>query len=137
MLWREKVRTGNRAARAKVLLVVGGGASESDAIVADLQARGEFQILRAANAEGAELILRDSQVALALACADAAVPDIERLVAAVQRTGRSIPVLAIRPPRSALSERYAQLGVAVLRSPLLPDALARSLEVVLGLKNGG
>ena len=117
-----------------MLLVLGAAGLESDAMLADLQARGEFQILRAASAERAEEMLRESHVALALACAEAPVPEIERLVAAVQRTGRSIPVLAIRPARSTDPDRCARLGVAVLRAPLLPDALARSVEVVLGLK---
>jgi len=102
-------------------------------MLAELKARGEFHILRAADAGRAEALLRESPVALALACAEAPVPEIERLVAAVQRTGRSIPVLAIRSARSADPDRCAQLGVAVLRAPLLPDALLRSVEVVLGL----
>ena len=116
-----------------MLLVLGAGGPESDAVLADLQGRGQFQILRAADAGRAETLLRESPVSLALACAEAAVRDIERLVAAVRRSGRAIPVLAIRSARSADPDRCAELGVAVLRAPLLPDALARSVEVVLGL----
>jgi hypothetical protein len=73
-------------------------------------------------------------VSLVLACPEAPVPEIERLVAAVERSKRGIPVLAIRNARSGDADRWSQLGVGVLRAPLLPDALARSVEVVLGLK---
>ena len=131
------MRTGNKPARNKVLLVLGAGGPESEAVLADLMARGEFQGLRAADGDGAEALLRDSQVSLALVCAEVPVPEIERLVASVRRTGRGIPVLAIRPARSADPDRCAELGVAVLRSPLLPDALVRSVEVVLGLTRHG
>ena len=131
------MRSGNKGARPKVVLVLGGGAAESDALFADLQAHGDFQILRAASGERAEILLREAPVSLALACADAAVTEIERLVAAIERTGRAIPVLAIRSARSTDPDRCAELGVAVLRAPLLPDALARSVEVVLGLKKHG
>ncbi len=141
--WRETcfapfaVRNGTKAGRGKVLLVLGGGMPESEALLADLQARGEFQLLRAATGDRAESMLLDAPVSLVLACAEASIPEIERLVAAVRRTGRATPVLAIRNVRSGEAERCAQLGVGVLRSPLLPDALVRSVEVVLGLKSHG
>jgi hypothetical protein len=128
------VGTGNKSARMKLLLVLGAGASESDALLADLETRGGFQLLRAANSELAETLLRDSPISLALACPETPAPEIERLVAAVERSRRGIPILAIRSARSAWPDRWAELGVGVLRSPLLPDALARSVEVVLGLK---
>jgi DNA-binding response OmpR family regulator len=128
------VGNGNRPARPTLLLVLGAGAPESDALLADLATRGGFQLLRAANSDLAEALLRDSPVSLALACPEAPAVEIERLVAAVERSRRSIPVLAIRSARSAWPDRWAELGVGVLRSPLLPDALARSVEVVLGLK---
>jgi len=128
------VGNGTKGARGKLLLVLGAGASESDSVLADLVSRGGFQLLRAANSELAETLLRDSPVSLALACPETPASEIERLVAAVERVGRTIPILAIRRARSAWPDRWAELGVGVLRSPLLPDALARSVEVVLGLK---
>lgn len=128
------VGNGNRPGRAKLLLVLAAGASESDSLLADLAARGGFQLLRAASSDLAETLLRDSPVSLALACPETPALEIERLVAAVERSRRSIPVLAIRSARAAWPDSWAELGVGVLRTPLLPDALARSVEVVLGLK---
>lgn len=127
---------GNRPGRAKLVLVLGAEASESDSLLADLAARGGFQLVRAATTELAEALLRESPVSLALACPETPALEIERLVAAVERSRRSIPVLAIRSARAAWPDRWAELGVGVLRSPLLPDALARSVEVVLGMKKG-
>jgi DNA-binding response OmpR family regulator len=128
------VRTNNgKAARAKLLLVLGAMA-ESEALLAELEARDDFQLVRAADGDLAETLLRDSPVSLVLACPETPVPEIERLVAAVRRSRRGIPVLAIRNASSGEAYRWAELGVGVLRAPLLPDALARSVEVVLGLK---
>lgn len=129
------MKAGNKpATRAKLLLVLGDGASESEAFLAGLQGRGGFQLVRASTAEIAEVVLRDFPVSLALACAQTPADEIERLVAAMERTRHAVPVLAIRHAHSGEAERWAQLGVGILRSPLLPDALVRSVEVVLDLK---
>ena len=52
----------------------------------------------------------------------------------VERTRRGIPVLVIRNRHSGDPDSWAELGIGVLRCPLLPEALPRSVLVVLGLK---
>jgi hypothetical protein len=44
------------------------------------------------------------------------------------------PVLAVRARRAELPGEWSARGVAVLRMPLLADVLARSVDVVLGMK---
>jgi DNA-binding response OmpR family regulator len=135
MLCLEAVKAAKRSsASARILLVLGNGMSESDGLLAGLEARDGFRLVRAANAELAEAVLRESAVSLALACPETPASEVERLVAAIERSGGGVPVLAIRQARSAETDRLAGLGIGILRSPLLPDALSRSVEVVLGLK---
>ena len=125
---------GKAGARAKqVLLIFGDTISDSDGLLADLQASG-FNLVRAATIDNAESVLRKSPVALAIAFPEAATAAVEQLVSVVGRTRRGTPVLALRNPHSGVPECWVELGIGVLRCPLLPDALTRSVEVVLGLK---
>jgi hypothetical protein len=134
MLQPGRVKTVHRQSRLKLVLVLGSGAPDSDGLLAGLQAHAGFRVLRAIDSGVAEMLLRESPIALALAWRDAAVEEIESLVAAIRRSRLEIPVLAIRAARSSDAGHWEQLGVAVLREPLLPDALVRSVEVVLGLR---
>lgn len=109
--------------RASKLLLVFGATPAEEALLADLAARG-FGLARAATAGAVEAALREQPVALVLVCPEASLEDA---AAAVER---GVPVLALRDRKS---EERAVKGVGVLRLPLLPDALARSVEVVLGL----
>lgn len=127
----EAARKGGSA--KKVLLVLVDGSSESDGVIADLQGKG-FELIRTPTIENAESVLRDVPISLAIICPEAATAAIEELVSVVERTRRGIPLLAIRNRRSVEPESWAQLGIGILRCPLLPGALSRSVEVVLGLK---
>ncbi len=120
----------------KVLLVFGPGVSESDGLLAGLAGKG-FDLVRVSTVDNAEAALRRSSISLVIACPEAASAAVERLVAAVRRTRPGIPLLAIRNRHSGDPESWATLGIGVLRCPLLPDALFRSVEIVLGLKRSG
>lgn len=111
----------------KLLLVL--GPHEPSAVLADLPAHG-FDLVLARTPIAAEAVLRERPVALAIACPEATDAAVEELVSLVART-RALPVLAIREHK--VPETWKHLGVGVLRPPLLPGALARSVEVVLGL----
>ncbi len=113
----------------KILLVL--GAREPDATLAELPALG-FELAMARTPDAAESLLRERPVSLAIACPEASDAAVEQLVEAVGRTRAGVPVLAIR--EAAAPESWARLGIGVLRRPLLPGALARSVEVVLGLR---
>src|SRR2546422_11500037 len=108
------MKAGNKpATRAKLLLVLGDGASESEAFLAGLQGRGGFQLVRASTAEIAEVVLRDFPVSLALACAQTPADEIERLGAAMERTRHARPLLAIRHARACEAWPWAQVGGGV------------------------
>ncbi len=115
----------------KILLVL--GAREPDALRAELSPLG-FELVVARTPEAAETLLRDLPVSIAIASPEATNAAVEQLVSVVERTRRGMPVLAIREREGGEPETWARLGVGILRPPLLPGALARSVEVVLGLR---
>jgi len=114
----------------ETLLVFGGG---SDGLLADLEAEG-FALVRTATMEKAGSALRDAPIALAIVCPEAPDDSVEQLVSLIERTRRGTPLLAIRKQKSVDPESWARLGIGVLRYPLVPGALSRSVDVVLGLK---
>jgi len=116
------------------LLVVGRASSESESLLADLQGREDFELIRAVTLGHAETALRDLEVSLAIACPDLSAAAVEDLLAVVERTRRGVPLLAIRNGRSDERTNWAELGIGVLRSPLVAGALSRCIEVVLVLK---
>lgn len=118
---------------ARRVLLVFGDPAGLDALLADLERRG-FELLRAATEGEAEKVLEAQPVRLAIACAETSSAAVDRLIAAIERTRPGTPVLAIRDRSAPESGFWKRLGVGILRQPLLPDALARSVEVVLGLK---
>ncbi len=115
----------------KLLLVL--GAREPDPTLAELPALG-FELALARTPDAAEVILREHHVSLAIASPGATNAAVEQLVASIQRLKAKTPVLAIRERDGGVPEGWTQLGIGVLRPPLLPGALARSVEVVLGLR---
>src|SRR2546426_2189950 len=100
------MKAGNKpATRAKLLLVLGDGASESEAFLAGLQGRGGFQLVRASTAEIAEVVLRDFPVSLALACAQTPAAEIERLARPIDLALHAVPGLVIPHAPSGATAR--------------------------------
>jgi hypothetical protein len=56
------------------------------------------------------------------------------VLAHLHATAPGTPVLAIRARQAQEPPGWRERGVAVLRMPLLPGVLSRSIDVVLGMK---
>jgi DNA-binding response OmpR family regulator len=116
-----------------VLLLARPG-EESDEIFADLSQREDLCVLRVATAAAATRALEEMPVAVVVACAEVPVAAIDSVLARLRRSRRpGTPVLAVRARQA---EEPAAWGgrVAVLRMPLLSGVLARSIDVVLGMR---
>lgn len=119
------------------MLAVGRGGPELDELTQDLQGRSDLLLVHCPELAAAREALRSVSVALLIVCA--AVPEraVTQALRAVDELRPGIPVLVVRAARSgAVPGRWATRGVGVLRRPLLPHALSRSVEVVLGLVEG-
>ena len=116
------------------ILVLARPGPESDDIFADLSQREDLCLLRVATPAAANRTVAEMPVALVIACPETAAAAIESVVAHLDQVRRGTPVLAIRPRQAQAPSAWSAQNVAVLRMPLLPGVLSRSVDVVLGMK---
>ncbi len=123
--------------RPPSVLVLARPGPEGDDLFAELARRPDLTLLRVANAAAASLAIRELAVALVVACPDTATAEIDSILSYRDAVRPGTPVLAIRARQESTPGGWSARGVAVLRMPLLPDVLSRSVDVVLGMKQGG
>lgn len=119
---------------APTVLVLALPGPAGDDLVAELSARRDLTLLHVATASSASVALRDVPVSLVVVGPETAPAEVERVLAHRDEARPGVPVLALRARRAEAPEAWKARGVAVLRLPLLPDALSRSVDLVLGMK---
>ncbi len=127
-------RDGHSESARPVLVVTPMGAGRED-LFQELQSRADFRILFAANVPDAEIALRGQPVSLLIASPEISTHGVNQLVTSLERIRPGIPLLVIRERQAEEAATWSKRGVGILRCPLLPQALGRSVEVVLGLRN--
>jgi hypothetical protein len=120
----------------RTVLVLGVATGDSDDLIAELEARADLRIVLAWGAEQARRAVEREGPVLALATADVPTEWVDAVVAAIGRHRPGTPVLALRDAGAEQPERWSDRGVGVLRCPLVPLALSRSIDVVLSLRAG-
>ncbi len=116
-----------------VLLLAAPG-EETDELFADLSRREDLCLLRVATPAAATVAVREVPVALLIAGPDLAAAGLDAVMAQLDAIRPHTPVLALRARRAEEPAGWAARGVGVLRLPLLPGVLSRSVDVVLGMK---
>ncbi len=125
-------RMAKETPRRSPLLLVLGPAADLDEVRRELAS---FELVTAPSTAAAASALRASPIEAAVVSAEAPTAWIVELLAAIDRIRPGIPVLAVRHRNAEESPGWRARGVGVLRQPLLPDALARSVSAVLGLRH--
>ncbi|HEY5678216.1 MAG TPA: hypothetical protein VIR81_15585 [Myxococcales bacterium] len=125
--------TAKKSRGVPVLLVLAPAAG-LDALRRELAA-GAFDLVAAASTAEAEAALRSSPVEAAVVSAEAPAPWVDELLACIGKSRPGIPVLAVRRRNAEEPAAWRARGVGVLREPILPGALARSVSAVLGLRH--
>lgn len=120
----------------RALLVVAPGTGDPDGLFQELSARADYLVHFAGSTGAAVGELRDRPVALVIAAPGVSTGEVGALLAAAHRLRPGIPMLVIRNRQAEEPPAWARRGVGVLRCPLLPEALSRSVDVVLGLAAG-
>lgn len=115
------------------ILALAQPAQETDELLAELGGRRDLHLLRVMTVAAAVVALRDLEIRLVLTCTETAVAAIDELLQQVDRLRPGIPVLALRERAGEVSARWNARGVGVLRAPLLPGVLSRTVDVALGL----
>ncbi len=122
------------AKTAPSVLLLARPGTESEDIFADLSQREDLCLIRVANAATANRTIEEMPVSLVIACPEIPAAAIDSVLEGVRRSRPGTPVLAVRARRAAPEPpAWSEAGVAVLRLPLVPGALSRSLDVVLGM----
>jgi hypothetical protein len=116
------------------VLVLAQPSPETDDLLVDLIKRRDLHLLRVATVEAAVVALRDLLVSLVIVCSETPNQSIGALLGQIDVLRPGIPVLAVRD-RQAESAGWRARGVGVLRSPVLPEVLSRTVDVALGLAN--
>jgi hypothetical protein len=119
------------------LLLAAGAAHHPDDLEIELRSRPDLRLVCTRDLAAAESALRSNRVAIAVVGPDAPTRWVDGLAAAIGRSSPGIPVLAVRHPGAEQPARWREAGIGVLRSPLVPFTLSRSVDVVLGLVSKG
>jgi hypothetical protein len=118
------------------VLVLAAPAGEGEHLIAELRSRKDLRLVRACGAEQARRIVERQVPALAVATPDAPVEWVDAVVAVLRHHGPGTPVLALREAGSEQPTEWRDQGVGVLRCPLVPLTLSRSVDVLLELSGG-
>lgn len=120
-----------------LLLIVAPEGADREALFLELIGRSDIRLRFAGSAGEAERAVGEEGVALLVASPEVPTADVNRLLSARLRHRPELPVLVVRDRPADEPPTWARRGVGVLRRPLLPSALRRSVDVVLGLAGRG
>lgn len=126
--------TASKKSRGVPVLLLLAPPAAMDGLRRELAA-GVFDLVAAVSAAEAEAALRASPIEAAVVSPEAPTPWIDALLACVGKSRPGIPVLAVRHRNAEEPAAWRARGVGVLREPILPGALARSVSAVLGLRH--
>ena len=116
------------------ILVLAPPGEEGDELFADLARREDVCLLRVATPSAASVAVREVPVALFIAGPELPAASLDAVLAQLDAIRPGTPALAIRARQSEEPPAWAARNVGVLRLPLLPGVLSRSVDVVLGMK---
>jgi DNA-binding NtrC family response regulator len=107
---------------------------EIDDLLADLLKRSDVCLLRVATIDAARLALRDVAVNLVIICPETETGSVTAVLDEVDRRRPGTPVLALRSRQGEEVPAWRTRTVGILRYPVLPDVLSRTVDVALGLR---
>jgi DNA-binding NtrC family response regulator len=120
-------------AQAPSLLVLAQPSVETDDLLETLVRRTDLCVLRVANLTAAEIALRDVAVSLVLVCPETEAASVTAILDRTQQLRPGTPVLALRLRSDEALPAWKGRTIGVLRCPILPEVLSRTVDVALGL----
>jgi DNA-binding NtrC family response regulator len=118
----------------QVLIITPNRRVDED-VFQELQGREDLHILFAATTAEAEKALREHAVSVLIASEEVSTDWVNELLEAMEQIRPGLPLLVLRRRQAAEPSSWTERGVGVLRCPLLPEALGRSVDIVLGLRS--
>ena len=130
---RPKSPVKNEAGGRAPLLVLAQPSAETDDMLEPLVKRTDLVLLRVTDVNAAELALRDVAVCLVLVCPETEAGEVTAILEKVDRLRPGTPLLALRPRSGDSLPAWKGRRIGVLRGPILPEVLSRTVDVALGL----
>jgi hypothetical protein len=114
-------------------LVLAQPSAETDDLLETLVKRPDLVLLRVADLQAAELALRNVAVSLVLVCPETEAAWVTAILDKTDQLRPGTPVLALRPRSGDSLPSWKGRTIGILRSPILPEVLSRTVDVALGL----
>jgi hypothetical protein len=99
--------------------------------------RADLCLVRVATLAAAEIVLRDVAVKLVLVCPDTPADEVTAILDRTDELRPGTPMLALRDRSGEQPLSWRGRTIAVLRAPVLPAVLDRTVDVALGLIGQG
>jgi len=112
-------------------LVLAQPSGETDDLLDPLVRRADLCLLRVTSLRAAEIALRNVAVSLVLVCPETDIASVSALLAKADELRPGTPVLALRSRSGENLPVLKAPTVGVVRGPILPDVLSRTVDVVL------
>jgi len=116
------------------LLLLEQPSAETDDLLDPLVKRTDLCLLRVTNLNAAEIALRDVAVSLVLVCPETDAEAVTAILNKADHLRPGTPVLALRPRGGDPLPAWKGRTIGVLRCPILPEVLSRTVDVALGLR---
>ena len=115
------------------LLILAKPCAETDDLLETLVKRSDLVLLRVTDINGAEVALRDVAVSLVLVCPETEPALVTAILDRTDQLRPGTPVLALRPRGDSALPSWKGRTIGVLRCPILPDVLSRTVDVALNM----
>lgn len=109
--------------------------AETDDLLEALVNRPDLVLLRVANLDAAELALRGVALRLIIVCPETDAGSVTALLGKADQVRPDTPVLVLRSRSESSLPAWKGQKIGVLRCPILPEVLSRSVDVALGLSS--
>lgn len=121
------------ASNVRSVLVLARPWSDTDELLEPLLKRPDLGLFRVATIDGAQIALRNVGVSLVLVCAETEAAVVTSILDATDELQPKTPVILLRDRTSEVQAGWRGRTIAVLRGPVSPDVLSRTVDVALGL----
>jgi hypothetical protein len=114
-------------------LVLAQPSADTDDLLEPLLRRPDLGLLRVATIDAARIALRDVAVGLVLVCPETEAGAVTSILDGTDELRPGTPVLVLRARGSDAPRGWKGRTIAVLRCPVFPEVLSRTVDVALGL----
>jgi hypothetical protein len=125
--------TFEQPAKVRSVLVLAQPSQDTDELLEPLLRRSDLGLLRVATTSAAQIALRDVAVDLVMVCPETDAAAVTALLDKTDELRPGTPVLVLRGRGAEAPAGWAGRTTAVLRCPVFPGVLSRTVDVVLGL----